>query len=243
MYHWVDSSLGERLRPWGVLPGTFQRQMEHLKRSGRVTIGLDALAAHLESAAPLPEGAVVLTFDDGYLDLDRTVRPVLERHGFTATVFVVTGHAGGTNAWDARHGDPPRPLLGWEAIRRLDGRVFRFESHSCTHPFLTVADLESARSEIEESKRRLEDVLRREVTTFSYPHGLFDAVAERMVRAAGYRCAVTDERGLNRPGIDPFRVRRVMIGSADGASSFWWKLRTGHDLRGAARLLVRRRRP
>jgi peptidoglycan/xylan/chitin deacetylase (PgdA/CDA1 family) len=238
MYHWVDTDLGTRLRRYGVLPETFARQMAWLERSGRRCLPLETLCDLLERRTALPARSFVLTFDDGYTDLERTVRPVLERHGFTATVFTVTGHVGGTNAWDAKHGDPPRALLDWDAIRRLEGGVFRFESHSCTHPFLTEVPPERARSEIVDSKREIEDRLGRAVTTFSYPHGLFNRRIEELVREAGYRCAATDIRGLNRRGDDPLRVSRVMMTSPDRLPGFVFKVRTGHDLRSGARALA-----
>jgi peptidoglycan/xylan/chitin deacetylase (PgdA/CDA1 family) len=95
-----------------------------------------------------------------------------------------------------------------------------------------------ARREIEESKRRLEDALSREVPVFSYPHGEYSPREEAMVREAGYRCAVTDDRGLNRPGLSALRVKRVMVTSEDGPLGFAFKALTGHDLRSAARHLL-----
>lgn len=238
MYHWVDSDLGDRLRYYGVLPESFERQMAMLARKGMNCLSLESLAGLLDAGSPLPPRSFVLTFDDGYLDLRRTVLPVLERYGFNATVFLVTDRVGTVNRWDVKHGDPPRRLLGWEEIRRLDGGIFRFESHSCTHPFLTGLPPDDARREVVDSKRLLEDQLGRPVSIFSYPHGLFDASIEEAVRQAGYTAAATDIRGLNRRGTGPHRIRRVMITSTDGVAGFRFKVATGHDLRSAARALA-----
>ena len=38
-----------------------------------------------------------MAYDDGYENLHRCARPVLARHGYTATAYLVTGHIGGTN--------------------------------------------------------------------------------------------------------------------------------------------------
>jgi peptidoglycan/xylan/chitin deacetylase (PgdA/CDA1 family) len=240
MYHWVDENLGGRLRRYGVHPETFERQMAHFARSGWRCLTLDTLRTVLETGDDLPRQSFVLTFDDGYADLERTVLPVLERYGFKATVFVVTDEVGGSNRWDAPRGDPPRALLGWRAIRRLDGETLLFESHSSTHPFLNDLDEPSAVREILGSKKRLEDELGRPVTAFCYPHGLFNLETERLVREAGYLCAATDIRGRNGKGTDPLRIRRVMMTSEDGLAGFLLKSRTGHDLRSAARALVGR---
>jgi peptidoglycan/xylan/chitin deacetylase (PgdA/CDA1 family) len=152
----------------------------------------------------------------------------------TATVFVVTGHAGGNNAWDARHGDPARPLLSWERMRALDGKVLRFEPHSRSHPELPKVPRERARQEIEGSKKKLEDELGRAAFAFSYPHGALNTDVEAMVRDAGFPLAVTDRPGLNREGVDPLRIRRTMITSRDVAPTYLFKATTGYGLIGWA---------
>ena len=50
----------------------------------------------------LPERAVAVTFDDGYLDNLEAGLPVLERYGVPATIYVATGYVGAERAfwWD-----------------------------------------------------------------------------------------------------------------------------------------------
>ena len=235
MYHWIDDRLGPKLRLYGVTPRSFRAQVGWIRRLGGRTLTLPRLADHL-SGRTAPRGACVLTFDDGYVDNAENALPVLEEARMTATVFVVTDHAGGTNAWDARHGDPPRRLLTWDTMRSLDGKVLRFEPHSRTHPMLPEVSRAAAREEIAGSKKRLEDELGREATAFSYPHGAFDPEVESLVKEAGFRMAVTDRQGLNRPGDDPLRIKRTMITSRDTSPTYLLKLLSG---RGAMDLLRR----
>ena len=47
--------------------------------------------AFADGGGTLPDRAVVLTFDDGYADFHSRAMPLLDRYGFTATVFVTTG--------------------------------------------------------------------------------------------------------------------------------------------------------
>ena len=160
MYHWVHPDPGQHLRLYGVTPAAFARQMNHLQSAGFRAADLQDLLAHLNGTRPLGPRRVVLTFDDGYRDNVEYAGPILADLGWTATIFVVTDRAGGTNAWDESHGDPPRSLLSWDEIRRHDGGVFNFESHSRTHPNLTEIDPARAQDEIEGSRKRLEDELR-----------------------------------------------------------------------------------
>ena len=57
-------------------------------------------------AAGAGKGQVGLTFDDGYADFAEYALPVLRRHGFTATVFVIAGRLGGDSRTLRR---PPYP--------------------------------------------------------------------------------------------------------------------------------------
>jgi peptidoglycan/xylan/chitin deacetylase (PgdA/CDA1 family) len=231
MYHWVDDDLGDKLRLYGVTPSALRSQVSWMKRLGYKSAPLD----HMFSGSGR---SVVLTFDDGYVDNVENALPILEEAGMTATVFVVTDHAGGVNAWDMHHGDEPRPLLTWEQMRALDGKTLSFEPHSRTHPYLTKLPPAAAREEIVGSKKKLEDELGREARVFSYPHGDHDDAIEGMVREAGFAMAVTDKQGLNYSGDDPIRVRRTMITSRDVAPTFLVKLGLGrgaYDLLGLSR--------
>jgi len=223
MYHWVNQDLGDKLRLYGVTPSAFASQVSWMKRLGYRSVPLDRLFSGNGRS-------VVLTFDDGYVDNVENALPVLDAAGMTATIFVVTDHAGGVNAWDLHHGDAPRRLLTWEKMRALDGKTLRFEPHSRTHPFLPKLSEDAAREEIVGSKKRLEDELGREALAFSYPHGAYDDGVEGMVREAGFRMAVTDRQGLNREGDDPIRVRRTMITSRDVLPTFLVKLGMGRGV-------------
>ena len=227
MYHWVHEDLGNKLRLYGVTPSSFRSQIGWMRRLGYKTLTLEQLLAHMKEGGDAAGPRIVLTFDDGYVDNVENALPVLEGAGMTATVFVVTDRAGGVNAWDLHHGDAPRPLLTWDRMRSLDGGVLRFEPHSRTHPFLPRLSPEAVREEVVGSKKRLEDELGREALAFSYPHGEFNGAIERTVRDAGFKMAVTDRQGLNRPGDDPIRVRRTMITSRDVAPTFLIKLLVG----------------
>ena len=48
----------------------------------------------------LPDGAVCVTFDDGYADNETHAMPVLKKYGVPATVFVSTGFLNGGRMWN-----------------------------------------------------------------------------------------------------------------------------------------------
>jgi hypothetical protein len=64
-------------------------------------------------------------------------------------------------------------------------------------------------SELRDSKARLEAELCHDVNLFCYPNGDYDERVSHSVYAAGYKSAVTVESGLNEPGCDLLKLRRV----------------------------------
>jgi peptidoglycan/xylan/chitin deacetylase (PgdA/CDA1 family) len=101
MYHRIAEEL---LDPWNlcVTPENFDEQLAVLRSSGLRIMHLHELAASMASGK-VPKRSVVLTFDDGYRDNLDNGRPLLERHGIPATVFVASGYLAseGEFWWDA----------------------------------------------------------------------------------------------------------------------------------------------
>jgi peptidoglycan/xylan/chitin deacetylase (PgdA/CDA1 family) len=230
-YHWIDPEPGRRLRRWGLTPGAFETQMTTLAERGYRVLALDEVLRITRGELAAPRRAVALTFDDGYRGWLEHAVPVLERFRFRATFFLVSDRVGGTNAWDARHGDPPRLLMGWREAAGLAARGIEIGSHSRTHPFLTRLSERDLEDEIRGSKQTLEDRIGRPVRFFSYPHGLHDARSRRLVAAAGYAGACSTRFGTNGPGVDPYRLHRTEIGYHDTSWSFAFKIRTGFGVR------------
>ncbi len=72
-------------------PGEFAWQMEYLARHCQ-PVSLAQIVAHMDAGEPLPEGAVAVTFDDGFVDTHLHAFPVLKRLQIPATVFVTTDY-------------------------------------------------------------------------------------------------------------------------------------------------------
>lgn len=82
-------------------PEEFEEQMRWLVRFAS-PIGFDDLDRIEEAGTDLPTRAVIVTFDDGYLDNYLQAFPILRRHRIPATFFLVTGLVGTREAfwWD-----------------------------------------------------------------------------------------------------------------------------------------------
>ncbi len=99
MYHRIASPAND---PWqiAVSPATFDRHLDMLKRE-REVVPLSWLVDRLERGQPARR-AVAITFDDGYVDVLANGRPILEKHGCPATMYLCPGLIGDPAAfwWD-----------------------------------------------------------------------------------------------------------------------------------------------
>jgi peptidoglycan/xylan/chitin deacetylase (PgdA/CDA1 family) len=210
-----------------VAPHRFREQMDHLACEGFEVVDLGRAVELLDAGAAAPR-TIGLTFDDGFADLRDEALPVLQRHGFRATVFVTTGVTDGRLSFGWYERQPP--VLGWDEILELDrGGTLRFEAHTVSHPNLLDVDDDRAAAEIGDSRTELSERLERPVTLFAYPAGLYGDRERRLAAAAGYTAAVSCEPGVNLPGTDRFALRRRQIDASDSLLDFRAKIGGGHD--------------
>lgn len=98
-------------------------------------------------------------------------------------------------------------------------------AHTLSHPFLASLPPEEQRYELEGGRQRLEELLGKRVSLFSYPYGAdgaFDAVTVKLVREAGYARACTGMGGLAHPDDTPLLIPRNVVGDWDGPTFEQW---------------------
>lgn len=161
-----------------------------------------------------------ITFDDGYLSIYERACPLLKERDMTATVYVVVDSLGGINEWDRRMGDQEEKMMSAQQARELADNGFEIASHTLTHPHLTQIDDEQLAREIADSKHKLEDLVGREVASFSYPYGDFDCRVLNAAVAAGYKNAVSTKLGTVIEGTSLFEAPRVNV----RWNGFGWQL-------------------
>jgi peptidoglycan/xylan/chitin deacetylase (PgdA/CDA1 family) len=118
------------------------------------------------------------------------------------------------------HGRPSHRVMDAEEVRRLgvDGLV-EIASHTVTHPQLSAMPPRLQQQEIEQSKRDLEDILGRSITSFAYPFGgrdMYTAETVSLVKAAGYACACSNFPGLVEPAQSVFELPRIRVHDWNG---------------------------
>jgi len=203
-----------------VVPiGTFERQMAWLGRLRFNVLRLEDAVGALLRGETLPPRSVVLTFDDGTRDMHTLVRPVLERHGFPATAFVVTGLMGGRVSWTERAGIAQRPLLTWDEALALEPLV-SLAPHTRTHPSLPTLDDGALAAEVRGSREDLEEQTGRSHVYFAYPYGHFDERVAASAAAAGYVAALSVRWGLADSSTPRYDLNRLEISGEHSFTRF-----------------------
>jgi peptidoglycan/xylan/chitin deacetylase (PgdA/CDA1 family) len=212
MYHKVNDVPGN---PTTVPTGVFDEQMALLRDLGYRVVDLDAVLAHYAERAPLPDKAVLITFDDGYRDNLQNALPILQRYGYPAVLFVPIGYV--SNSLPLPHEEPLATrgvlnrTLDWKELAGLERERVRIESHGIGHRPLADLEVDEAAREIVLSKLRLEERLGRPVRAFAYVKGSeahYRLVHLSLLKQAGYDVAFTSISGANGPATDPLQLHR-----------------------------------
>ena len=198
-----------------------------LFRSYRV-IEFGRLADALAAGNPLPNRAAVITIDDGYADNRAVALPVLRRHRFPATLFLVSRRLGKRADWASDGGSTDgRPLLSAADAKRSLAAGATVGAHTRTHPSLPALPDPAVVDEVRGSRSDLEEALGAVVDTFAYPYGELDERSVEAARESGYRGACTTYPRHARFGDDPLLIPRVEIWGTDTLRRFLRKLIVG----------------
>lgn len=200
VFHSVSDRPGRSV--WTIDTAAFRRILGVVAESGRRGIAFGALAESLRGAAPAPERAVVITFDDGFADnLDAAA--ACADHGLPATVFVTTGYLG-------------RPeMLTPAGLRELAGMPgVEIGSHTVSHRRLDELPAREIAAELGDSRELLEQGIARPVATVAYPHGNYDRRVLRSAERAGYRGGAAVRMATAHDGDHPLAVARYIVSAA-----------------------------
>lgn len=209
-FHKVDAHF-----EWGITrstPKQFENILQYLKSNHYETISLNRLIG----AGDLPEKPIVITFDDSYESVFTHAFPLMQKYGFTGTVFVIAGYVGEWNTWDVNLGWLKFKHLSWSQIAELLKYGFEIGSHAVHHMDLTRIDRDILNRELTESKQILEQKTGHPVQFVSYPFGRYNDKVVSISRSAGYKkaCGCLSPAGSHKN--DAFVLERKACYLFDG---------------------------
>ncbi len=166
-----------------------------------------------------------ITFDDGFENTVRNAIPELTKRGIPATIFAMANLLGECGSWWPEAAPERRErLASGERLQQLPANLISVGSHTLTHPRLPSLSEMSARRELTESRIKLEQLLGRPVTTFSFPYGAFNAQLVEWCRDAGYKRVFTTLPLIAFSEPEEFAVGRVSVEPTDWPLEFRLKV-------------------
>lgn len=164
-------------------------------------------AAEAAPAARIPDGLVVLTFDDSVASHATFVAPLLKKHGFGATFYITEGFE---FLQDKTH------YLTWTQIKAMHEAGFEIGNHTRAHKGVNGQKPAEIAADLEHIERRCAEHGIPKPTTFSYPGYATSPAATVVLRERGYRFARAGGARVFDPAKDdPLTLPQAFDGKPD----------------------------
>jgi len=227
LYHGITADFETNAMPAPL----FRDQMRALAKAGYRTVGLGDVESWLQGKRPLPERAILITFDDARHDNLMTADGILAEFGMQAVQFVPTVLVRGLRGYHMSWSDLRRLAASgrWEfgSHGHLAHRRVRTDSAGSEGLFLVSRRWLSEESRLEgpeEMERRLEEDYRRSRETLSTEMGLEDVSAYAFPFGSFGQLDLTNEPGAFRMNLCAVRKHfRLAFYQAETAYNLRWK--------------------
>jgi len=205
MYHHVElpeNAAAFKRTYLNVPPEMFKKQMAYLNEKGYSTVLLIDLINYFENGTKLPTKPVMITFDDGYVDIGDFAFPIMRELGIKGVVFVPTGLMENNN------------YLSWAKIGEMKSSgLINFGNHTWSHKnvggTLSVVENEITTADTQLSERDLNNP-----KVFAYPYGLETKQGISILNKLGYKLAFTTVYGRVQCEKKRFDLPRIRVGNA-----------------------------
>ncbi|MDE5577026.1 MAG: polysaccharide deacetylase family protein [Oscillospiraceae bacterium] len=186
-----------------VSPDVFEEDMRYLTENGYETVFVSDLINYVEKGIPLPEKPVLVTFDDGYLNVMTYAYPYMKENGLKGVMNVVGTYTDFSAEQDEHN--PAYSSLTWDEIAELaNSGVFEIGNHTYNmHSMTSRRGCKKLYNESAENYRKamfddiamlqglLSDKSGVTPVTFAYPFGFVSEDSVDILRDMGFKALLT----------------------------------------------------
>ncbi len=239
-YHEIAEAKDALIPEYAVTPTMFVRHIDWLRNNGYNFVSIDDILADREGRKPLPDNAVLITFDDGYASVYQYAWPFLRMLKIPSVIAVV-------GAWEEEKGAvdfdgrkiPRSKLMTWDQLREMTATgLVEVGSHSFdlhhgivgnpqgnTEPAATTRQWlktknayegESAyRARVAADLKRSRDLIAQRIgkapRVIAWPYGRYSYALRDMAEKLGMPIGLTLDDGGNMEDTPLWAMRRVLV--------------------------------
>ena len=223
MYHSILDN-PSRTGDYVITPQQFESDLQYLQQNGYVTVVMADLIAYVNEGIPLPDKAVVLTFDDGYYNNYHYAHPLLEQYGMRAVISPI-------GVWSEHYSAHPSECdrdnyshLTWEQLREMaQSGVWEIQNHSYDLHRLESGQKGAAKrkgesddgyrlrlqNDLATAQKRLTEQVGITPTTFVYPFGAVSDASQEVLERMGFAASLSCEEKTATLTRDPACLWRL----------------------------------
>ncbi len=167
-----------------ISPALFEAHLEFLEKNNFRVIDITELKKALEGKQGIPDGAVVITFDDGYRSIYSEAYPRLKKRGWPFTVFINT----------QPHDEKNPRFVSWEQLKEMSKNGATIGNHTDSHSHMIRRRggedhhswLQRNEKEIDFAAARIKKMIGNKPEYFAWPFGEHNKDLEALLKKKNY---------------------------------------------------------
>ena len=228
MYHGVTTKASES-KGLTISTENLEAQFRYLKENGFTSLHFSDLQ-RMKSTTDFPEKAVIITFDDVYVNQLELAYPLLQKYGLKASFFIPFQYVNGVDEWNTGN----EKLMSVAQLKSMDEATIELGLHSFAHKKYNKLSIEEIIDDFEKCKDFIVYNQLNVSNVLAYPYGkyprrnpdkelFFNTLAQYKV-AYGLRIG---NRVNKFPFKNNYEIQRLDIKGEDTLKKFKIKVRYG----------------
>ena len=235
MYHHISeksSSLGNYV----VSPEQFENDLKYIKELGYTTISVDELIKFSEGKFDMPEKAIMITFDDGYLSFYEYAYPLLKKSNMKAVLSIIGKYTDLYSECDDHNVNYAH--VTWNNISEMSkSGLIEIENHTYDMHILserkgcTIKSGESEdcykttlSSDLTIVQEKVKNATGKTPLAFTYPFGRMCKQSYDIIKEMGFKVSFGCEEKVNyldKENPDLFKLKRFNRSSGKSSAEFF----------------------